>query len=109
MKIVLSDPAVAAVGSFFGGGSGSALNNGRMFISLKPEGHGKGERTDTSARSSRACAESSRAFRARHSFFVPGQDIRVGGRSSKAHYQYALTDQNSSELNAVGAEARRRN
>ena len=46
VKIVLSDPAVAAVGSFFGGGSGSALNNGRMFISLKPNGHGEGERTD---------------------------------------------------------------
>src|ERR1022692_2870192 len=27
------------------------------------------------------------------------QDIRVGGRSSKAQYQYALTDQNITELN----------
>ena len=37
VPIVMGDPAVAAVGSFFGGGSGSALNNGRMFISLKPK------------------------------------------------------------------------
>ena len=44
VKIVMADPAVQAVGSFFGGGSGSALNNGRMFISLKPKGSGKEER-----------------------------------------------------------------
>jgi len=30
----------------------------------------------------------------------PSQDIRVGGRSSKALYQYALTDQNIDELNS---------
>ena len=41
VKTVIADPAVQAVGSFFGGGSGSALNNGRMFISLKPKGSGK--------------------------------------------------------------------
>ena len=44
--IVMADPAVQAVGSFFGGGTGQALNNGRMFISLKPKGLGKDERKD---------------------------------------------------------------
>src|SRR5260370_40931426 len=44
--IVMADPAVQAVGSFFGGGTGQALNNGRMFISLKPKGWGKDERKD---------------------------------------------------------------
>src|SRR4030095_3977147 len=43
VKTVMADPAVQAVGSFFGGGNGSALNNGRMFISLKPKGSGKAE------------------------------------------------------------------
>ena len=32
-------------------------------------------------------------------FLTPSQDIRVGGRSSKALYQYALTDPNIDELN----------
>src|SRR6266702_2659967 len=45
VKIVMADPAVQAVGSFFGGGAfGAALNNGRMFISLKPKGIGKADR-----------------------------------------------------------------
>src|SRR5947209_10509431 len=46
VRIVMTDPAVAAVGSFFGGGSGSSLNNGRMFVSLKPKGSGKDERKE---------------------------------------------------------------
>ena len=36
-EIVLADPAVASLGSFIGGGRGSStVNNGRMFITLKP-------------------------------------------------------------------------
>src|SRR6187551_2096330 len=46
VRIVMADPAVQAVGSFFGGGFGSAMNNARMFISLKPKGWGKDERRD---------------------------------------------------------------
>jgi len=100
VKVVLSDPAVAAVGSFFGGGSGLALNTARMFVSLKPKGHGEGERSvdvgTVIARLRRKLTKIPGAV----VFLVPGQDIRVGGRSSKALYQYALTDQNITELNA---------
>ena len=46
VKTVMADPAVQAVGSFFGGGTGSAVNNGRMFISLKPKGWGKDHRRE---------------------------------------------------------------
>jgi hydrophobe/amphiphile efflux-1 (HAE1) family protein len=99
VKIVMNDPAVQAVGSFFGGGSGSALNNARMFVALRPEGHGKGERSDSAgtviARLRRKLSKIPGAYL----FLVPSQDIRVGGRSSKAMYQYALTDQNIEELN----------
>src|SRR5204862_1157363 len=45
-EIVLEDPAVATVGSFIGGGYGSStLNNGRLFIALKPrsERNARGE------------------------------------------------------------------
>ena len=46
VKTVMADPAVQAVGSFFGGGTGSAVNTARMFISLKPKGWGKNDRRD---------------------------------------------------------------
>src|SRR5215813_12409761 len=50
VKIVMADPAVEAVGSFFGGGAfGASLNTGRMFISVKPKGNGKDERKDDAA------------------------------------------------------------
>ena len=99
VRIVMNDPAVAAVGSFFGGGSGSSLNNGRMFVSLKPKGSGKDQRKeDVMMVINRLRGKLSRIPGAAL-FLMPGQDIRVGGRGSKAMYQYALTDQNVEELN----------
>ena len=99
VKGVMADPAVQAVGSFFGGGTGSALNNGRMFISLKPKGHGKDERTDDPNTIIARLRQKLSKIPGAQLFLQPGQDIRVGGRSSKALYQYALTDQNIDELN----------
>jgi hydrophobe/amphiphile efflux-1 (HAE1) family protein len=100
VKGVMADPAVQAVGSFFGGGTGSALNNGRMFISLKPKGHGKDERTDDANTIIARLRQKLSKIPGAQLFLQPGQDIRVGGRSSKALYQYALTDQDIEELNA---------
>jgi multidrug efflux pump subunit AcrB len=99
VKIVMSDPAVQAVGSFFGGGSGSALNNARMFVSLKPKGRGKDNRSDSVGEVITRLRRKLSRIPGAYLFLVPGQDIRVGGRSSKALYQYALTDQNIEELN----------
>jgi hydrophobe/amphiphile efflux-1 (HAE1) family protein len=99
VRIVMADPAVAAVGSFFGGGSGSALNNGRMFVSLKPKGSGKDERQDDVTKVIARLRGKLSKIAGAYLFLTPGQDIRVGGRSSKALYQYALTDQNIDELN----------
>jgi hydrophobe/amphiphile efflux-1 (HAE1) family protein len=100
VKIVMADPAVQAVGSFFGGGSGSAMNNARMFISLKPKGWGKGERRDEPLTIMARLRQKFAKIPGVQLFIVPGQDIRVGGRMSKATYQYALTDQNIDELNS---------
>jgi hydrophobe/amphiphile efflux-1 (HAE1) family protein len=100
VKIVMADPAVDAVGSFFGGGFGSAVNNARMFISLKPKGHGKGEREDDPLAIMGRLRGRLSKIPGVQLFITPGQDIRVGGRSSKATYQYALTDQNVDELNS---------
>jgi hydrophobe/amphiphile efflux-1 (HAE1) family protein len=95
-RIVLADPAVDTVGSFIGGGGGgSTANNGRLFISLKPVGERKVRADVVIARLRRKLAD------------VPGitlflqaiQDIRVGGRLSKAQFQYTLQDADLDELN----------
>jgi len=100
VKTVMADPAVQAVGSFFGGGTGSALNNGRMFISLKPKGSGKGERKDDAGTVIARLRQKLSKIPGAQLFLTANQDIRVGGRSSKAQYQYALSDQNIDELNS---------
>ncbi|HEY4257911.1 MAG TPA: efflux RND transporter permease subunit, partial [Candidatus Udaeobacter sp.] len=101
VKIVMADPAVQAVGSFFGGGAfGAALNNGRMFISLKTMGGGKDERKDSAAVIIARLRRRLSKIPGVQLFLMPGQDIRVGGRMSKGLYQYALTDQNVDELNS---------
>ncbi len=100
VKTVMADPAVQAVGSFFGGGNGSALNNGRMFISLKPKGSGKGERKDDAGTVIARLRGKLSKIPGAQLFLTANQDIRVGGRSSKAQYQYALSDQNIDELNS---------
>jgi len=101
VKIVMADPAVQAVGSFFGGGAfGAALNNGRMFISLKPKGGGKIARQDDTGIIIARLRHKLAKIPGAQLFLTPGQDIRVGGRASKGLYQYALTDQNIDELNS---------
>jgi multidrug efflux pump len=101
VKIVMADPAVQAVGSFFGGGAfGAALNNGRMFISLKPKGSGKDERKDDVGMVIARLWHKLAKIPGAQLFLTPGQDIRVGARMSKGLYQYALIDQNIDELNS---------
>jgi hydrophobe/amphiphile efflux-1 (HAE1) family protein len=95
-QVVLADPAVASLGSFIGASGGnSTLNNGRMFIMLKPE-------------SQRKITADKVIDRLRHKLAsVPGitlicqsiQDIRVGGRFSGGQYQYSLTSTDLSALN----------
>ena len=89
--IVLADPAVDAMGSFIGG---SSLNNGHMFISLKP----KAQRqigVDAVIDRLRPRLEKLEGINV---FLQPSQDIRMGGRGSKSLYQYALTSVNLDDL-----------
>ena len=99
VKTVMADPAVQAVGSFFGGGTGSAVNTARMFISLKPKGWGKNDRRDDAATVIARLRGKLSKIPGAQLFLTANQDIRVGGRSSKAQFQYALSDQNIDELN----------
>jgi multidrug efflux pump subunit AcrB len=100
VKTVMADPAVQAVGAFFGGGTGSAVNTARMFISLKPKGWGKNDRRDSAETVIARLRGKLSKIPGAQLFLTANQDIRVGGRSSKAQFQYALSDQNIDELNA---------
>jgi len=94
-KIVLADPAVATLGSFIGAGAGSStVNNGRMFISLKPLAQRKVSADVVIGRLRRQLAQ----VAGMNLFLQSVQDIRAGGRLSKAQFQYALQSSDLKEL-----------
>ncbi len=97
-RIVLDDPAVATLGSFLGsGGAGgsSTVNNGRMFITLKPLAVRKVSADQVIARLRRKLG----AVPGINLFLQASQDIRVGGRMSRAQFQYSLQAADLTELN----------
>jgi hydrophobe/amphiphile efflux-1 (HAE1) family protein len=94
-KIVLDDPAVATLGSFIGAGGGSStINNGRMFITLKP----LSERKVSADKVIGRLREKLNGVEGIRLYLQAAQDIRVGGRSGKAQYQYALQSGDLAEL-----------
>jgi hydrophobe/amphiphile efflux-1 (HAE1) family protein len=96
MGVVLSDPAVAGVGSSVGASSYNAsVNRGRMFISLKPLA--KRHNVSTQAVVARLRARLNRIPGIRV-FMVPSQDLRVGGRRSDSQYQFTLWSADIDEL-----------
>src|SRR4030095_2733782 len=100
-KIVLADPAVSTLGSFIGAGAGSStVNNGRMFITLKPLAERK---VSADVVINRLRQQLSRVAGI-NLFLHAVQDIRVGGRLPKSQFQYALQ---SSDLNELGKSSAR--
>ena len=95
-RIVLDDPAVATVGSFVGGGSSvSTVNNGRMFITLKPLAQRKVSADEVIVRLRKKLG----GLVGMTLYLQASQDIRVGGRPGKAQFQYALQSGDLAELN----------
>ena len=95
-RIVLDDPAVATVGSFMGaGGGGSTVNNGRLFITLKPLAERKVSADQVIGRLRRKLGEVGGI----NLFLQASQDIRMGGRMSRAQFQYSLQSGDLEELN----------
>jgi len=93
-KILQADPAIDAFGSFIGSGGGNSSNNGRFFIALKPQG----ERDPINKVLTRLRLKTSKVPGV-SLFLQPMQDIRAGGRMSKAQYQYTLQDTDVTTLN----------
>jgi multidrug efflux pump len=86
-RIAQADPAVVKVNASCGSDSrmGGPKNSGRVFISLKP----MGQRDSVDVVLARFRGKLSKIAGATL-LLVPSQDLRIGGRSSRALYQYTL-------------------
>jgi hydrophobe/amphiphile efflux-1 (HAE1) family protein len=98
LTTILKDPAVASAGAYIGAGIATPTENqGRLFITLKPQ-------------SQRPPVKQVMAQLSRDVGGISGvrllmqavQDINIGGRLTAAEYQYTLTDTDLSELNKWG-------
>jgi multidrug efflux pump len=90
-----ADPAVTNVVAFTGGG-GNTTNTGRMFIALAPLAERKVSADQVIGRLRGKLAHVPGA----NLFLQSVQDLRIGGRSSNAQYQYTLQSPDLAELNA---------
>jgi multidrug efflux pump len=96
VDIVGADPAVESVLGFTGGGFAGTRNTGRVFSALKPLGDRKLNVDQVIARLRGKLSK------------VPGatlylqavQDVRMGGRSSNAQYQFTLQAEDLRELSS---------
>jgi len=92
--IVRADPNVAAVSSFNGGGGQTqAQNTGRMFITLKA----RGERQQMK-QVIEGLRRKLREVAGLNVFMRPVQNLQLGGRQSKAQFQYILQSVRADEL-----------
>jgi HAE1 family hydrophobic/amphiphilic exporter-1 len=92
--IVQADPAVASVAMSVGG-SGGALNTGRMFITLKP----RNERSASAQQIIARLRPKLEKVQGARLFMQAAQDVRLGGRATRTQFEYTLQDANLSELN----------
>src|SRR5262252_3290309 len=93
-SIVQADPAVDSIAMFIGGG-GTALNSGRMYITLKPhnERDVDAQRIIARLRPKLAKVEGARLY------LQASQDVRLGGRATRTQFEFTLQDANLTELN----------
>jgi hydrophobe/amphiphile efflux-1 (HAE1) family protein len=95
ISVVQKDPAVASIGSQIGaGGATATLNQGRMFIALKP----REERSESADQVISRLQTKLEAIQGITLYMQASQDITVGAKLSKTQYQYTLTDADSNEL-----------
>jgi multidrug efflux pump len=92
VDIIKSDPAVAHVSSYTGGQR--PTNGGLIFIALKPLSERKVSAMQVIAR----LRPKINGLPVASVFFQPVQDLRIGGRSSNALYQYTIQSDTVSDL-----------
>ncbi|MFT4176549.1 MAG: efflux RND transporter permease subunit [Luteolibacter sp.] len=114
-EIIREDPAVDSINASVGAWGG-ARNNGNVFISLKPKGKradangsqaGGAPRPDDDATKIIDRLRNKTSHIAGATMFLQAsQDIRMGGRSSAAAYQYTLQSSDLAELRSWEARVR---
>ena len=92
--IVQHDPAVDSIAMFIGGG-GSALNTGRLYITLKP----RSERDASAQQIIARLRPKLEKVEGARLFMQASQDVRLGGRATRTQFEYTLQDANLDELN----------
>src|SRR4051794_11099818 len=93
-RIVRADPAVATIAMFIGGG-GSALNTGRMYVTLKP----RNERDATAQQVIARLRPKLDKVEGARLYMQAAQDVRLGGRPTRTQFEFTLQDANLAELN----------
>jgi multidrug efflux pump len=96
VDVVKADPGVQNIMGFTGGGG--ATNTANEFIALKP----LNERTQSAAQIINELRPKLTRLTGANTFLQPVQDIRIGGRSSNAQYQYTLQAETSADLQNFG-------
>jgi len=95
VDIIMRDPAIDGVISAIGAGSiNSSINNGRMFINLKP----REERDATASQIIQRLRPKLADVEGIVLFMQASQDINVGARATRTQYQYTLQDTDLVEL-----------
>ncbi|HET6438229.1 MAG TPA: efflux RND transporter permease subunit [Anaeromyxobacter sp.] len=89
--VVLSHPDVEHMIAFLGGGT---INNGFVFVQLKPSSRKTPDQVIGELRPRLARVPGTALY------LQSVQDLRVGGRLSRTQYQYTLQDANLQELNS---------
>jgi multidrug efflux pump len=97
VKVIEADPAVAHVNAYTGGGRGTT-NGGFVYIALKPLSERKVSAMQVIGR----LGPKLNGLPIASIFFQPVQDIRIGGRSSNALYQYTMQSDNIRDLTHWG-------
>jgi multidrug efflux pump len=95
-EIVMGDPAVLALGGSVGSsGMSSSMNQGRLFINLKPLAERDGLSTNLVIDRMRKKLNKLEGLSV---FMMGAQDVRVGARQGKAQFQYTLWSQDFEAL-----------
>jgi len=96
-RVVMADPAVDTMAMALGAGVGNAAqNNGRMFVTLKPQDERDANVFQVIARLRPELAQ----IPGLRVYLQAAQDVTVGARFAKTQFQYTLQDANLDELSA---------
>ena len=98
VKVIKADPAVEHVNAYTGGNGAS--NAGFIFIALKP----LNERKVSAMQVINRIRPKLNRLPVASAFLQPVQDVRIGGRSSNALYQYTVQSDNIPDLAKWGPD-----